>query len=567
MDLVIDEVVQFHHIYVAHRHRPIEGLSGAAVDQRHLPRGGKARPLEHCHDIFLPGSVEDRAGDRYTMRKIHCKVEKVFWRKLVDFAPFLPLIDLAEEAPKFAVEAAALDAVDYRADAPAQPGCGPPEMGLKDLADVHAARHAERVQHDIDRDAVLEVRHVLARHDPRDYALVAVAARHLIAGLELAFDRYENLDHLHHAGRELVTALQLFDLTLETSGEARDGILHLVFQGLDILHLGVVADRDLFPVRHGVLGEDGLGNFDPRRHTSGPANCDLAEHQLLQPSGKAALKDPAFVVAVLGKPFDLSALDCQRTFVLIDAAPGEDAHFDDCSGNSRRQPQRSVAHVRSLFAENRTQQLFLGRHRRLALGSDLPDEDIARLHLGADINDARLVEVLQCLFADIRNIAGDLLLTELGVARHDLELFDMDRGKYVVGDDPLGDQERILKVIPVPRHECAQHIPTEGKLAQSCRGAIRDDVARHHVLTDFDEWLLGDASVLVRALELQEIVNVDARGSARGLFSRADDDAGSVDLIDDARPTSDNCHPGITGDSPPIPVPTSGASARISGTA
>src|SRR6516162_7915524 len=345
MDLVIDEVVQFHHIYVAHRHRPIEGLSGAAVDQRHLPRGGKARPLEHCHDIFLPGSVEDRAGDRYTMRKIHCKVEKVFWRKLVDFAPFLPLIDLAEEAAEFVVGAVAFDAVDYRADTPAQPGCGPPEMGLKDLADVHAARHAEWVQHDIDRDAVLEVGHVLARHDPRDYALVTVAARHLIPGLELAFDRYENLDHLHHAGRELVTALQLFDLTLETSGKARDSILHLVFQGLDIRHLGVVADRDLLPVRYRVLGEHGLSNFDPRCHPSRPANCDLAEHQLLQPSGKAALEDPAFVVAVLCKSFDLRALDRKRAFVLIDTAPGENAHFYNCAGNSGRQPQRSVAHV------------------------------------------------------------------------------------------------------------------------------------------------------------------------------------------------------------------------------
>src|SRR6516225_5462137 len=490
MDLVVDEMVKFHHINVTHRHRPIEGLAGAAVHQRHLPRGGKAGPLEHCDDIFFPGSIEDRAGDRYTTREIHREVEKVLWRKPVDFAPLLALIDLAEKRAELAVRAVALDAVNYRADTLAQPGCGPPEMGLKDLADVHAARHAERVQHDIDRDAVLEVGHVLARHDPRDYALVAVAARHLIAGLKLAFDRYENLDHLHHAGRELVTALQLFDLTLETSGEARDGILHLVFQGLDIRHLGVVADRDLFPVRHGVLGQDGLGDFDPRCHTSRPGDCDLAEHQLLQPSGKAALKDHALVVTVLGKPFNLSALDRQRTFVLIDTAPGEDAHFDDCAGDSGRQPERSIAHVGSLFAENRAQQLFLGCHRRLALRSDLSNEDVARLHLVADINDARLVVVLQFFFADTRTIADDLLLTEFAVPRHEPELFDMDRGKYVVGDDPLGDQDRVLEVIPVPRHECAQNIPTEGKLAQSCRGAIRDYVARHHKLTDFDERLL-----------------------------------------------------------------------------
>ena len=38
---------------------------------------------------------------------------------------------------------------------------GPAEVGLEDLPDVHPARHAERVEHDVDRGAVLEERHVL----------------------------------------------------------------------------------------------------------------------------------------------------------------------------------------------------------------------------------------------------------------------------------------------------------------------------------------------------------------------------------------------------------------------
>ena len=52
-----------------------------------------------------------------------------------------------------------------------------PEVRLQDLPDVHAARHAERVQHDVDRRAVREERHVLFGHDAGDDALVAVAAR------------------------------------------------------------------------------------------------------------------------------------------------------------------------------------------------------------------------------------------------------------------------------------------------------------------------------------------------------------------------------------------------------
>src|SRR3712207_8643739 len=44
---------------------------------------------------------------------------------------------------------------------------GPAEMRLEDLTDVHPARDAQRVQHDVDRTAVLEERHVLLRNDAR----------------------------------------------------------------------------------------------------------------------------------------------------------------------------------------------------------------------------------------------------------------------------------------------------------------------------------------------------------------------------------------------------------------
>ena len=77
--------------------------------------------------------------------------------------------------------------------------------------------HAERVEHDIDRRAVGEERHVLLRRDARDDALVAVAARHLVAGLDLALGRDEDLDHLHHARRQFVAALQLLDLVEEAA--------------------------------------------------------------------------------------------------------------------------------------------------------------------------------------------------------------------------------------------------------------------------------------------------------------------------------------------------------------
>ena len=209
-------------------------------------------------------------------------------------------------------------------------------MGFEDLADIHPAGHAERVQHDVDRGAVFEIGHVLDRHDARDDALVAVPAGHLVARLQLALDRDEDLDLFHDARRQLVAALQFFDLALEARGQFGDGVVHLLFQGLDVDHPRVVADRDLPPLPRGVLGEHLLGQLGPRFQALRPRHGGLAEEQLLQPRREAAFENGALVVAVLGQPLDLGALDRQGALVLVDAAAREHPHLDDRAGDPWR---------------------------------------------------------------------------------------------------------------------------------------------------------------------------------------------------------------------------------------
>ena len=82
-------------------------------------------------------------------------------------------------------------------------------MRFEHLADVHARRHAQRIQHDVDRRAVGEVRHVFDRNDERDDALVAVTAGHLVARLHAALHREIHLDHLEHARGEIVAGRDL----------------------------------------------------------------------------------------------------------------------------------------------------------------------------------------------------------------------------------------------------------------------------------------------------------------------------------------------------------------------
>ena len=283
-------------------------------------------------------------------------------------------------------------------------------MGLEDLADVHARRHAERVEHDVDRRAVGEERHVLARHDLRHDALVAVAAGHLVARLDLALHRDEDLDHLHHAGRQLVAALQLLDLVEEAALEALLGLVVLLAHGLELAHHG---DRPRSANVHHC--ERGYSSSISRvisvsfLKPFGPAIAVLPISTSARRGVDVAVEDRELVVAVLGEPLDLLALDRLGALVLVDAVAVEHAHFDDRALHARRHAQRGVAHVGGLLAEDGAQQLLFRRHRAFALRRDLADEDVARLHFRADVDDAGFVEVLQRLFRHVRNVARDFL--------------------------------------------------------------------------------------------------------------------------------------------------------------
>jgi len=82
---------------------------------------------------------------------------------------------------------------------------------LENLPDVHTARHAERVEHDVDGRAVRKERHVFDRKDLGDDALVAVASRHLVADADLALLSDGDPDHLVDAREELVVVLAAED--------------------------------------------------------------------------------------------------------------------------------------------------------------------------------------------------------------------------------------------------------------------------------------------------------------------------------------------------------------------
>jgi hypothetical protein len=226
--------------------------------------------------------------------------------------------------------------------------------------------------------------------------------------------------------------------------------------------------------------------------------------------------------------------------------------------------QRAVAHVARLLAEDRAEELLLGRELGLALRRDLPDEDVARLHLGADAHDAGLVEVLEGLFAHVGDVAGDLFLAELGVAGDALELLDVDRGEDVLLGDALGDEDRVLEVVALPGHERDDDVRAQRELAHVAGGAVGEHVAHFDLLAGrtmgfwFQQVLWLDRWYLVSVVDVRDLA-----AFALG----AHHDAVGVDALDDAGRLAVTHTPESRATPALEPVPTSGAMVRISGTA
>ena len=103
-----------------------------------------------------------------------------------------------------------------------------------------------------------------------------------------------------------------------------------------------------------------------------------------------------------------------------------------------------------------------------------------------------LVEVAKRFLADVGDVAGDVFRPELGVAGHDFEFLDVDRGEDVVLDDALGDEDRILIIVAIPRHERDEHVAAERELAELGRRAVGDDLAGSTVSPTFTSgrWLM-----------------------------------------------------------------------------
>src|SRR5215217_17911 len=213
---------------------------------------------------------------------------------------------------------------------------------------------------------------------------------------------------------------------------------------------------------------------------------------------------------------DLALGGHEDTHHLVDAGlelvafvPAEALDVYDDAALAVRYLQRRVLHLARLLAEDRAQQLLLRRRLALALGGNLADEHVARSDLRPYPDDPVGVEVHEDVVRGVGDVAGYLLGPELRIPCLDLVLLDVYGGEGVILDDPLGDDDRVLEVVALPRHESHEQVLPQSQLALVGRGAVGQHCAGFDLLALGHERPLVDAGALVGAGELAQRVLVE----------------------------------------------------------
>ena len=408
------------------------------------------------------------------------------------------------------------------------------EVRLEQLPEVHARRHAERVQDDVHRTSVRQERHVAARQNARDDALVSVASGHLVADRQVLLVHEEHahlLDDLAVAElpeEPAVAVRRVLDgreLDLERVHDRRDLVARRAFVHAPVrMRLGERRELALLYllVRRGDHVA-GLGIYD--------VNRKLLVHQLRGKLADEVLLELRNLVLALLLCVLLGALGLLlvHRLGLLGAVH---LHAHDDASRSGRDGERRVADVSGLLSEDRPEQPLLGRKLGLALRRDLADEDVAGAHLRADADNAVLAEVLERVLGDVRDVAGYFLRPELRVAGRALKGDDVERRERVLADKALVDEDSVLEVVAAPAHERDKQVLSERQLALIRRRTVGQAVALLDLVALLDDRLLVEARSGVATAELLEVVAPDsgvrvvrdARGVLGGKLSVLCDD-------------------------------------------
>ena len=234
--------------------------------------------------------------------------------------------------------------------------------------------------------------------------------------------------------------------------------------------------------------------------------------------------------------------------IALDAFAREHLHVDYRTRHAGGHAQAGVFDVGRLLAENRTQQFFFRGQLGFAFGRYLAHQHIARFDFGTDINDAGFIQPARHALGQIGNVARDFFRPEFGVARHNRQFLDMNRGVAIVRHHAFGDEDRVFEVVTVPRHERDHHVLPQSQLTHIGGSTVGDNVAARNYIAHFHDRALIDVGVLVGTGELGQGVNIHAHFACRGfVVIDAHHDARSIDIIHNPAATGEHHGAGVDG--------------------
>src|SRR5699024_317155 len=130
-----------------------------------------------------------------------------------------------------------------------------------------------------------------------------------------------------------------------------------------------------------------------------------------------------------------------------------------------------------LLTEDRAEQSLLCREFRFTPRRDLTDENIVRTYLGADADNSALIQIRQAIFADVRDVSGNLFRAKLRITRFGFILLNMDRRKDIVLDQTFANQDGVLEVTTLPGHKRHVDVLSQRQLAVLGARTVGNDIA------------------------------------------------------------------------------------------
>ena len=203
-------------------------------------------------------------------------------------------------------------------------------------------------------------------------------------------------------------------------------------------------------------------------------------------------------------------LVCQLRATVLDHT-WEQFLIDNNAFQRRRCLQRSVLHITGLITKDRTKQFFFGRRIRFTFRSNLTDHDITRLDTGTDSYDTVFVQVLSCLFTDVRDIRSQFFHTTLRFTNFERIFFYVNWSQQVFTYNALVQYNSILIVISLPRHISHQQVLTQCQLTLFCRITFGQDITLFHPLALVADRTQVNRHVLVSLTELRYSIFLQSR--------------------------------------------------------